>query len=468
MRKSGLQAFFLLGVLIPALRGTAYAQAGSPQSGPDAGFEWQAGLSRRIITPQTDVWLAGYGTKRAPEGKLHDIWVKVLVLKDSKDRRRVLVTTDHQGMSKTIYQRLFQRVKKKFGIDQSAFMLTFSHNHSGPCLQDDLVDYYPSDSLQKQRVMEYTLWMEDRIMEAVEEAWNNLRPAHLLKGEGVCTFAVNRRENKEDQVPDMIRNNIPFKGPVDHSVPVLAIKAPDGKLLGVLFGYACHPTTLSHNHWSGDYPGYAQIAIEKNYPGAQAMFFNTCGGDQNPLPRRTVALCEQYGAMLGGAVLDQLKTPLTPVRASLSTAFEYVKLDYEELATREKLEPLAFGSAAIQARWAKRMLKKLDDGEVFSPWYEYPVQVWKFGGELLLIGIGGEAVVDYSLRFKKEYKNTWVSGYTNEMAAYIPSRRVWEEGGYEGGSHLDEYGRPAWRWAGDIEDRIAATVRKLVELTEKQ
>jgi len=49
------------------------------------------------------------------------------------------------------------------------------------------------------------------------------------------------------------------------------------------------------------------------------------------------------------------------------------------------------------------------------------------------------------------------------MAAYIPSRRVWEEGGYEGGPHLDEYGRPAWRWKGDIEDRIAASVHRVVE-----
>lgn len=198
------------------------------------------------------------------------------------------------------------------------------------------------------------------------------------------------------------------------------------------------------------------------------MFFNTCGGDQNPLPRRTVELCEKYGGMLADAVTGQLNTSLTPVSSSLSTAFEYVKLDYEELATREKLEPLAFGSAAIQARWAKRMLKKLDEGEIFPKYYEYPVQAWKFGKELLLIGIGGEAVVDYSLRFKKEYRNTWVSGYTNEMAAYIPSRRVWEEGGYEGGSHLDEYGRPAWRWAGDIEDRIAGAVKRLVEITEQQ
>jgi hypothetical protein len=106
----------------------------------------------------------------------------------------------------------------------------------------------------------------------------------------------------------------------------------------------------------------------------------------------------------------------------------------------------------------------IDEGVVFPTSYPYPVQAWKIGEELLLIGIGGEAVVDYSLRFKRDYgPGTWVCGYANDMAAYIPSRRVWEEGGYEGGRHLDEYGRPAWRWAGDVEDRIAGAVQRVVQ-----
>ena len=58
---------------------------------------------------------------------------------------------------------------------------------------------------------------------------------------------------------------------------------------------------------------------------------------------------------------------------------------------------------------------------------------------------------------------TWVCGYVDDLIAHIPSRRVWEEGGYEGGSYLYEYGRPAFRWAGDVEDRIVATVDRLVK-----
>ena len=86
-----------------------------------------------------------------------------------------------------------------------------------------------------------------------------------------------------------------------------------------------------------------------------------------------------------------------------------------------------------------------------------------------MIGTGGESVVDYSLRFKREFGEgaTWVLGYTNTMVAYIPSRRVWEEGGYEGGPHLDEYGHPAWRWAGNVEDRIVKGVHHVVKRVRK-
>jgi hypothetical protein len=118
----------------------------------------------------------------------------------------------------------------------------------------------------------------------------------------------------------------------------------------------------------------------------------------------------------------------------------------------------------ISARWAARLLRQLDAGAVFPPSYPYPVHAWRLGNDTLFIGLGAEAVVDYALRFKREFgPGTWVCGYADDMIAYIPSRRVWEERGYEGGSNLFEYGRPAFRWADDVEDRIAVAVHTLVK-----
>ena len=426
-------------------------------------MNWKAGLARAVITPQKPVWLAGYGTKRAPEGKLHDLWVKALALEDAKGHRVVLVTTDHMGIPKGMYEHLVAMVGKRFRLGRSQMMFTFSHNHCGPRLRGDLVDYYPIDREQTALVAEYTDAVAKSTVETVGKALSKLWPARLSIGEGVCTFAVNRRNNREGDVPKLLASGTPLKGPVDHSVPVLAVHGATGRLDAVVFGYACHPTTLSFRQWCGDYPGFAQIELEKSHPGATAMFVNTCGGDQNPLPRRKVELCERYGHRLATAVEKALSHPMKPVSPGLRTAFEFVELAYQKVMTRKDLEASARSSSTIHARWARRMLGKLDAGETFAASYPYPVQAWKLGGDLLLIGMGGETVVDYSLRFKKEFgPTTWVCGYANDLIAYIPSLRVWKEGGYEGGPHLDEYGHPALRWASDVEQRIAAAVHRLV------
>jgi hypothetical protein len=425
---------------------------------------WKAGVAKAVITPEKSVWLAGYGSKRAPDGKLHDLWMKALALEDTAGHRVVLITSDFQGVPKVMSDPAFEQMHKQFGLKREQVMFTFSHNHCGPRLGDDLVDYYPVEAGQVELVNEYTALMVTKVVALVGEALSKLGPASLQTGEGRATFAVNRRNNREADVAALLAAGTPLVGPVDHSVPVLTVTRPDGRLEAILFGYACHPTTLSFLTWCGDYPGFAQVELEKNHPGVTAMFVNTCGGDQNPLPRRTVELCQKYGHMLAVGVEDALKQPLKPVSSGIRTAFELIDLPYLKTVTREELQGYLKDGNAIKARWAARLLRKLDAGDKFEDAYPYPVHAWRLGKEMLVIGQGAETVVDYALRFKREFgPGTWVCGYADDMISYIPSRRVWDEGGYEGGSNLYEYGRPAFRWAGDIEDRIAASVHKLVK-----
>ncbi|WP_298862611.1 neutral/alkaline non-lysosomal ceramidase N-terminal domain-containing protein [uncultured Gimesia sp.] len=442
----------------------AISLCGFAQSKVDAATNWKAGIARQVITPETAVWLAGYGSERAPEETLHDIWMKALALEDNQGNRAVLITSDFQGVPKSMSDRVFAKIKTKYGLERKQVMFTFSHNHCGPRLGDDLYDYYPVDLAQVKLVNEYTDLMVIKTVELIGRAIKNLAPASLQMGTGHSTFAVNRRNNREADVPAIRKAGKELVGPVDHSVPVMTVIRPDGKLDAVLFGYACHPTTLSFKKVCGDYPGFAQLEIEKNHPGVTAMFVNTCGGDQNPLPRRTVELCEKYGHMLAVGVEEALQKPLKPISSGLKMEFEYVELPYQKVVTRKELEVDSKSSNAILKRWAVRLLKKLDQGETFAPSYPYPIHVWKLGNEMLMIGMGAETVVDYALRFKREFgPGTWVCGYADDMISYIPSKRVWLEGGYEGGARLYEYGRPAYRWAGDMEDIISTSVHKMVK-----
>jgi hypothetical protein len=87
--------------------------------------------------------------------------------------------------------------------------------------------------------------------------------------------------------------------------------------------------------------------------------------------------------------------------------------------------------------------------------------VWQLGPDLTFVALGGEVVVDYVLRLKKELGRIWVAGYTNDVMAYIPSLRVLKEGGYEGGGAMVYYGLPA-AWGPRVEDLIVAAVHERV------
>jgi hypothetical protein len=278
---------------------------------------WKAGFSRVLITPTEPVWLAGYEGMRVPEGVLDDLWMKALALEDGRGTRLVLITSDFQGVPRSMSDRIFKALASEYRLTRANVILTFSHNH--------------------------------------------------------------------------------------------------------------------------------------------------CGGDQNPVPRHSTQLCRDYGHALAESVERLLESGMKPVSAGARSAFRSVDLQYEEVAGRELLADSAVHGNAIKQRWATRLIGELDRGRVFDSAYPYPVHAWRLGQEWLVIGLGAEAVVDYALRFKREYgPGTWVCGYVDDMVAYIPSRRVWEEGGYEGGSRIFEYGHPALRWGGDIEDRIASAVHQVV------
>jgi neutral ceramidase len=94
--------------------------------------------------------------------------------------------------------------------------------------------------------------------------------------------------------------------------------------------------------------------------------------------------------------------------------------------------------------------------------YPYPVQLWRLGSEVRWYFLGGEVVVDYSLRINQELggRGVWVASYANDVMGYIPSRRVLAEGGYEGGEARFVYGLPA-TWSPEAERQIMEAVRKL-------
>jgi hypothetical protein len=299
------------------------------------------------------------------------------------------------------------------------------------------------------------------MVEAIVAALADLKSARLAVGKGTAGFAVNRRE----PTAKGIINGYNPRGPVDHDVPVLRVESADGKLRAVVFGYACHNTTMQFYQWCGDYAGFAQQYIEQKHPGALALFWIGCGGDANPLPRGKIELCQKYGRELAHAVEKTLAGKLTPVGGSFQARYETIPLPFDKLPTRAQWAAEVLSKQSAVRKRAARFIKVLEGGRKIDDHYRhYPVQVWRLGAEVLWVALGGEVVIDYNLRIKKELGGktpVWITGYANDVMAYIPSARVLKEGGYEADSSMIYYGMPT-RWSPAIEDRIVGKVGELV------
>ena len=427
--------------------------------------DYKAGLARLIITPEQPMYLSGYATRtHASEGKVHDLWAKALAIEDSKGGRVVIVSTDLVGLPRAITDVVAARVLKDFGLDRARLVINSSHTHTGPLIRGNLANMFALGAEEQSRVDRYSRRLTDQLIAVIGAALGDLAPANLSFGNGSAGFAINRREPTATGVKIGLNPN----GPVDHDVPVLKVTAPDGKLRAVLFGYACHNTTLTGEFYqfSGDYAGFAQIALEKANPGATALFMMLCGADQNPNPRSKLEYAAKYGADLAAEVDRVLASHLTPVRGEIRAAFQSVDLEFA-IHTRETFESRLKETNVFRVRHARAMLATYDQGYPIRR-YPYPVQAIRFGKDLTLVALGGEVVVDYALRIKKEYgsKGILVAGYSNDVMSYIPSLRVLKEGGYEASDSMIYYGLPG-PYNDDIEDTIFRTIGQVMKRVKR-
>lgn len=424
---------------------------------------WLAGLAKVNITPKEPVPLAGYGGKTRLSNRVeHPIWIKALALRDDAGSTAVLITADLVGLSPKMVARISTMAQAKHGVPRERLILNTSHNHSCPVTEDVLWLYYeftPEEAAVKDRYTEQVYaWYDELIGQAIA----NLEPAGLCFEQGLAGIAVNRRRSRGPE-------SRALGGQVDHDVPVIAIKAGE-YIRGLVFGYSCHTTALGGLSISGDYAGFAQLELEKTYPGSIAMFVQNCGGDANPLPRirgnddEATLLASKYGDILAEAVRQVLGTKMIPLGGPLSVAMEETQLPLEEGLPLDEIKlrlPNLSGMPKREFEHFQRQYETLGSppGHV-----NYPIHVWRFGHELTFIALTGETVVDYSLKFKATYgwNTTWVCGYNNDLLSYVPSLRVLKEGGYEGVTGMFEYGHRA-PYTEAVENLITAKVDYLVK-----
>ena len=423
--------------------------------------DYRAGVAKINITPKELIWLSGYASRTKPaEGTLQDLYAKALAIEDKKGTRVVIVTTDLVGLPRGITDAVAARLGKEHGIERGRVVFNSSHTHTGPVIHGNLSTMYFLAPEMEAKVAAYARELTENLFSVAASALGQLKPANVRYYEGKAGFAINRRQ----AAAAGMRIGVNPQGPVDHSVPVMVVSGGDGKPFAVLFGYACHNTTLTGEHYkySGDYAGFAQAEIESQMPGATALFMILCGADQNPNPRSTEPLARDHGHALAESVKAAIATPGTAVKGNLRGAYQTITLNFRP-HTREDFVKESKSANKYEVSRAQAMLKAYDAGAPVRT-TPYPVQAIRFGNALTMVALGGEVVVDYDLRIKKEFpkQKLIVAGYSNDVLSYIPSVRILREGGYEADSSMIYYGMPG-PYSEDVEESIIGSVKAVMK-----
>lgn len=410
----------------------------------------QVGVARIDITPAYPIRLSGYAVRKTEsEGVAQKLWAKALAVGSDREGPALLITVDNTGVPAHVRDEVVQRLRKK-KIEPGRIAICSTHTHSAPYLAGYLPTLFgqPLPPLHQLHVTAYTAELTEAIERVALEALKNRKPGRLSWAQGKAGFAANRRTNG---------------GPVDHDLPVLAVSDTKGKLRALFLNYACHCTTLGgeFNRICGDWAGYAQEFLERDHPGATVLVAIGCGADANPQPRPGIDLAKQHGNEIATNV-NQLVTRLTPIHGKLECRTQQIEIPFDTPPTRSEWESRAKQTDYVgyHARWN---LAKLNRGEALPTQLPYLIQAWNFGNDLAMVFLPGEVVVDYSLRLKKEFDaaRLWVNAYANDVPCYIPSERILEEGGYEGGGAMTYYGWPA-RMAPGVENLIVSKIHELL------
>ena len=408
------------------------------------------GIAEIDVTPKYPVRLSGYGARREETSKVATpLYARALAI--GSEEPVLLLTLDNCGVSECVKNSIALELEKLTGITQERIALCYTHTHSGPMLSGVAPMLFSADisSDHQQHIDRYTEEVTGQLVQVGIQALSDREQCRLSYYEGHVGFAVNRRQEI---------------GPVDHVMPMIRIDDSCGKLRAVWISYACHCTSLgpSDNFICGDWAGFAAQTIKQNQAPAFALVTIGCAANANPFPRTGLPYARRHGRDIAWEVNRLLDTPGRPLTQLPQSRTVRTQLPYDTMPSREEWLAKAKeqGPAGYHAR---QWIAHMEAGKKVPEALGYTVQTWTFGAELAMVFLTGEVVADYASILRRMYdpSRLWVGAYANDLPGYIPSRRIWREGGYEAGDAMVFFGLPN-RFSDEVEQRVIDAVQQVI------
>ena len=463
-----LWAGIFLSLLLPTLA------EGQDQPAPkQPGF--YVGAASCDITPDRPVLLAGQFYTRISRGVITPVTANVVAMEsvnaEGKADYAILVSMDTVSIRpdfNTAFRKAFQ---EKFPqLDVHKLILTATHTHSAPSLNAD--NYYRINQEGVMLPSEYTLFAIEKILPAIEKAWENRSVGKYAYGLGHAVVAYNRRAIYANGKAVMYGNtNDPnfraIEGMEDHDVGCLFFWNAEDKLIAMLVNVSC-PSQENESSYEIDADFWAPVrtSLQKKH-GEDLVVLGLCGaaGDMSPHIRyrhtaeermralRKLSRTEELGRRIATAVEETWEvvegTRGTP--STVQSLYEEIELperkiteqDYKHaLSEAERLEKIAAeakdggaSGAYSQSKWHRRIAHRWEKlAENPNPMYPTCIHVVRIGDTVLCTN-QFELYNDFGVQMKARSpaKQMFVVQLCDGLVGggtYLPSERAMQGGGY--------------------------------------
>ena len=388
------------------------------QSGNNQLKAFKAAVVKTDITPENSQQLMGY-QERKSTGINDHIFHRIIVLDDG-NTKFLLVSTDICILSPVEYEHISQVIKSRFRIDPVNFWWATTHTHSAPEVgTPGIYKIYMGERNTHEVDTAYTSFVEQKLIEGIDEALKRLEPARLGAGWGFSQASINRRAKDTDGKATLGLNP---DGPADKRIGLLRIEKKDGSLLALIANYPIHGTVMGGEYLkiSGDAPGIVAEYVEEK-TGAPLIFINGAAGNLAPIysvyPDPKSGHLGEFRVLLGDRILEaSRKISSTTDKVSINAGSLIV-----ETPRKPDMDwPSDFGSYTRTTKAGENMVR-------------LPIRFLKINDDIAIWSAPVELFCEISneIRDRSSFPYTFYFGYTNGWFGYLVSEEEYKYGGYE-------------------------------------
>ncbi len=413
---SGTPGMFYLLIFIILFSNSLNGQPGNKVT---AGVkEFRASVVKVNITPDNSQSLLGYSARKST-GVNDSIYHRIVALDDGTTQF-FLVSTEICIVSPAEYDRVAAKIKSQLGISPMNLWWSTTHTHSAPeCGKAGLDKVFLGERYQHEVDSVYTDFIEQKLIDGIKKAREQLSSARLGVGWGFSQANINRRAVDIDGKASLGLNP---DGPVDRRIGLLKIEKEDGSLMALIANYPIHGTVMGGENLliSGDAPGIVSAYVEDK-TGAPLVFINGAAGNLAPIysvsPSPKSGHLGEFRVLLGDKILDANRNISTTTNEVILSSGAITV----EIPRKEGLAwPSHFGSynrtmntGINMVRLPIRFLRINED-----------VAIWSAPLELF-------CEISNEVRDRSPFPYTFYYGYTNGWLGYLLSEAEYKYGGYE-------------------------------------